>query len=109
MAFRVARKAGDDRRVPHVLSTDLPTWRRSDATRVRDFSFRAGRMNGGHGWVIGGEPFDPARTDVTVRLGEVEIWRLVADVHHPVRGRYLFHCHNAEHEDMGMMANFEVI
>ncbi len=22
------------------------------------------------------------------------------------RGRYLFHCHNAEHEDMGMMANF---
>lgn len=25
------------------------------------------------------------------------------------RGRYLFHCHNLEHEDMSMMANFEVI
>jgi spore coat protein A, manganese oxidase len=25
------------------------------------------------------------------------------------RGRYLFHCHNLEHEDMGMMANFEVV
>lgn len=25
------------------------------------------------------------------------------------RGRYLFHCHNAEHEDMGMMANLEVV
>ncbi|WP_433182196.1 multicopper oxidase domain-containing protein [Actinoallomurus sp. CA-150999] len=25
------------------------------------------------------------------------------------RGRYLFHCHNAEHEDMGMMANLEII
>jgi spore coat protein A len=25
------------------------------------------------------------------------------------RGRYVFHCHNLEHEDMGMMANFEVI
>ncbi|MES9604407.1 multicopper oxidase domain-containing protein [Actinomadura sp. NPDC000929] len=25
------------------------------------------------------------------------------------RGRYLLHCHNAEHEDMGMMANFEVL
>jgi spore coat protein A, manganese oxidase len=25
------------------------------------------------------------------------------------RGRYMFHCHNLEHEDMGMMANFEVI
>jgi spore coat protein A len=23
------------------------------------------------------------------------------------RGRYIFHCHNAEHEDMGMMATFE--
>ncbi|MFI6485834.1 multicopper oxidase domain-containing protein [Nonomuraea sp. NPDC050663] len=25
------------------------------------------------------------------------------------RGRYLFHCHNAEHEDMGMMANLEIV
>jgi len=25
------------------------------------------------------------------------------------RGRYVFHCHNLEHEDMGMMANFEVV
>ncbi len=24
------------------------------------------------------------------------------------RGRYLFQCHNAEHEDMGMMANLEI-
>ncbi|GAA2434530.1 multicopper oxidase family protein [Actinomadura vinacea] len=154
MAFRVARKAADPSRVPPVLSHDLPTWRRSDAVRVRDFSFRAGRMHGGHGWLIGGHPFDPARTDVTTRLGDVEVWRLIADVHHPVhlhlvgfqvlsrggkrphlhdaglkdtvslrpgesveiitrfngyRGRYLFHCHNAEHEDMGMMANLEII
>ncbi|MET8007183.1 multicopper oxidase family protein [Nonomuraea glycinis] len=154
MAFRVARHTADDSRIPRTLSTDLPTWHRSDAARVRDFSFRAGRMRGGHGWLIGGLPFDPARTDVTTRLGEVEVWRLVADVHHPIhlhlvgfrvlsrsgrsplphdaglkdtvalrpgeaveiitrfdgyRGRYLFHCHNAEHEDMGMMANLEII
>jgi spore coat protein A len=154
MAFRVARKAKDASRVPATLATDLPTWQRSDAVRVRDFSFRAGQMNGGHGWVIGGLPFDPARSDVTVRLGDIEVWRLVADVHHPVhlhlvgfqvlsrggkaplphdaglkdtislrpgesaeiitrfdgyRGRYLFHCHNAEHEDMGMMANLEIV
>lgn len=25
------------------------------------------------------------------------------------RGRYVFHCHNLEHEDMGMMANFQII
>ncbi|MBN6054923.1 multicopper oxidase domain-containing protein [Nonomuraea sp. RK-328] len=154
MAFRVAREAADDSRVPATLSTDLPAWSRSDAVRVRDFAFRAGQMPAGHGWLIGGLPFDPARTDVTAQLGDVEVWRLVADVHHPVhlhlvgfrvlsrsgrpplphdaglkdtvslrpgeaveiitrfdgyRGRYLFHCHNAEHEDMGMMANLEIL
>ncbi|WP_433334689.1 multicopper oxidase family protein [Spirillospora sp. CA-294931] len=153
MAFRVARKAADESRVPRVLARDLPTWQRRDAAEVREFSFRAGRMRGGHGWLINGLPFDPARTDVTTRLGDIEVWRLVADVHHPVhlhlvgfqvlsrggraplphdaglkdtislrpgeaaeiitrfdgyRGRYLFHCHNAEHEDMGMMANLEI-
>jgi spore coat protein A len=25
------------------------------------------------------------------------------------RGRYVFHCHNLEHEDMAMIANFEVV
>jgi spore coat protein A len=25
------------------------------------------------------------------------------------RGRYVFHCHNLEHEDMAMMANFQVV
>ena len=25
------------------------------------------------------------------------------------RGRYVFHCHNLEHEDMAMMGNFEVV
>jgi len=25
------------------------------------------------------------------------------------RGRYVFHCHNLEHEDTMMMANFEVV
>lgn len=153
LAFHVVRKAADGSRIPGVLSSDLPQWQRSEAVRVRDFSFRAGQMGDGHGWLIGGKPFAPERTDVTTRLGDVEIWRLVADVHHPVhlhlvgfrvlsrggrpplpqdaglkdtvslrpgesaeiitrfdgyRGRYLFHCHNAEHEDMGMMANLEI-
>jgi FtsP/CotA-like multicopper oxidase with cupredoxin domain len=25
------------------------------------------------------------------------------------RGKYMLHCHNLEHEDMGMMAAFEVV
>lgn len=154
MAFRVARAARDDSRIPALLADDLPTWRRSDASVVREFAFRAGHMQHGRGWVIGGRAFDPSRTDVSARLGAVEVWRFVADVHHPVhlhlvgfrvlsrgggpplphdaglkdtvslrpgesaeiitrfdgyRGRYLFHCHNAEHEDMGMMANLEIV
>ncbi|WP_027932127.1 multicopper oxidase family protein [Amycolatopsis thermoflava] len=154
MAFRVVRRATDDSRIPGVLSADLPAWQRSDAVRVREFAFRAGRTHGRHGWLVGGLPFDPVRSAVVTALGDVEVWRLVADVHHPVhlhlagfrvlsrggrpplphdaglkdtvalrpgesveiitrfdgyRGRYLFHCHNAEHEDMGMMANLEII
>ncbi|MBO1334393.1 multicopper oxidase family protein [Streptomyces sp. VRA16 Mangrove soil] len=153
MAFRVARTARDDSHVPKTLADDLPDWRREDATAVREFAFRAGHMEHGRGWLIGGRAFDPERTDVTTRLGALEIWRFVADVHHPVhlhlvgfqilsrggkaplphdaglkdtvslrpgesaeiitrfdgyRGRYLFHCHNAEHEDMGMMANLRI-
>ncbi|GAB3396471.1 multicopper oxidase family protein [Humibacter soli] len=154
MAFVVARTAQDDSRVPHTLATDLPAWRRADASAVRDFAFRAGRMGAGQGWLIDGKPFDPDRPDVTAVLGDVEVWRLIADADHPVhlhlvgfriltrngkaplahdsglkdtvslrpgeavelitrfegwRGRYLFHCHNAEHEDMGMMANLELM
>ncbi|MFB8175653.1 multicopper oxidase domain-containing protein [Streptomyces sp. NPDC055966] len=25
------------------------------------------------------------------------------------RGRYMLHCHNLEHEDMAMMANYQVV
>ncbi|MEU5153428.1 multicopper oxidase family protein [Glycomyces sp. NPDC021274] len=152
MQFHVVRE-GTSTPIPETLADDLPEWDRSEAVAVRDMAFRAGRMNGRHGWVIDGLPFDPNRTDVTTRLGDIEVWRLIADVHHPVhlhlvgfrvlsrgtgdplphdaglkdtialrpgesaeiitrfdgyKGRYLFHCHNAEHEDMGMMANLEV-
>ena len=85
------------------------------------------------------------------RLGDVEIWRFITDVHHPIHvhlnhfqvlsrnnrapgkydsgwkdtvdvqpseaveiairftdyaGTFLVHCHNLEHEDMAMMADF---
>ncbi|WP_239312570.1 multicopper oxidase family protein [Plantactinospora mayteni] len=154
MQFRIVRSAPASTPVPERLATDLPTWHRSEASVTRDLAFGVGRMGDRHGWLIDGRAFDPARTDVTIRLGDIEIWRLVADVHHPIhlhlvgftvlsrgghqplphdaglkdtislrpgesaeiitrfdgyRGRYLFHCHNAEHEDMGMMANLEIV
>ena len=43
----------------------------------------------------------------TVLLGpaeRVELWVDFAD--HP--GLFLYHCHNLEHEDMGMMRNYDV-
>lgn len=152
MAFLVARPGRGDTPVPAVLDPGAPTWDRAEATTVRELEFRTGPTMHGRGWVIGGAAYDPARTDVETSLGAIEIWRLTADVHHPVhlhlapfrilsrgagllphdsglkdtialrpgetaeilprfdgyRGRYMFHCHNAEHEDMGMMANLAI-
>lgn len=153
MRFVVTRREPDASRIPVKLSEITPLVR-AQATTTREFSFRGGHVHGRAGWVIGGEPFSPDRMSASPRLGDVEIWRFVADLHHPVhlhlvgfqilsrgggppglfdggikdtvdlspgqsveviarfdgyRGRYVFHCHNAEHEDMAMMANFEVV
>ena len=35
-------------------------------------------------WMINGQTFDPAVDLATPRLGDVEIWRLMTDLHHPV-------------------------
>jgi spore coat protein A, manganese oxidase len=151
MRFVVARRERDESTVPARLGEVEPL-RRSAATRLRSFAFRRGAVDGGRGWTINGESFDPTRVDARPRLGDVEIWRFTTDFHHPVhlhlvpfqvlsrnggapldrdagwkdtvdlevydqvevimrftgyRGRYVFHCHNLEHEDMAMMANFE--
>jgi spore coat protein A len=44
----------------------------------------------------------------TVDLRPGEVARVVARFG-GYRGRYVFHCHNLEHEDMMMMANFKVV
>jgi len=151
MRFRVVRRDKEDSRVPAKLSE---VERLERATVTREFAFRSGQYNGRHGWTIGGEPFTPTKVAAQPRLGDVEIWRFVADLHHPIhmhlvqfqvlsrggkapspqdagrkdtvdlrpgeaveviarfdgyRGRYMFHCHNAEHEDMGMMATFRTV
>jgi spore coat protein A len=54
----------------------------------------------------------PTRNDSgwkdTIDLGPGEAATILATFY-GYRGRYVFHCHNLEHEDMGMMANFEVV
>lgn len=156
MRFVVTRRDRDESRPVAALPSPLSEFerlRREQAVRVRDFAFSAQRMEHGTGWVIGGKPFDPSDDATVTGLGDVEIWRFIADLHHPIhlhltnfqvltrngiapephdaglkdtvdlrpgesveviarfdgyRGRYLFHCHNAEHEDMAMMANLIV-
>ncbi len=123
---------------------------------VQGGSVQGGDQGGGAEplmWMVNGQSFDPAVDLASPRSGDVEIWRLMTDLHHPVHvhlnpfqvlqrggrapragdlgwkdtidlipgetaeiimrfgdypGRYVFHCHNLEHEDMAMMANFTV-
>lgn len=155
MRFRVTRRADDDSRVPDRLCT-IERLDPAKAVRTRTWEYRrlgtsdADVPDHFH-WTINGKAFDPDRMDAEPALGEIEIWRFVADLHHPVHvhldpfqvlrrgsrgpgpadagwkdtvdlrpgeivevavrfsdyaGRYLMHCHNLEHEDMGMMSAF---
>jgi spore coat protein A len=49
-------------------------------------------------------PYDAGWKDTIDLRGEAEIIARFTGY----RGRYVFHCHNLEHEDMAMMANFRV-
>lgn len=60
-----------------------------------------GRGTGGPG------PYDHGWKD-TVDLRPAEAARILVRFD-GYRGRYVFHCHNLEHEDMMMMANFDVV
>lgn len=55
-------------------------------------------------------PQDMGFTD-TVVIWPGEQVRIAVDFSQPFRGaqRYMFHCHNLEHEDMGMMITFSVV
>jgi len=52
-------------------------------------------------------PFDAGWKD-TIDLGPGDVASILVKFM-DYRGRYVFHCHNLEHEDMAMMGNFEVV
>jgi spore coat protein A len=157
--FDVVRAGPDDVRVPDRLA-EVEQLDEADAVATRTFDFQlrrdAGAGAGGsaaHRWMVSGRTFDPGHDHARVRLGDVEVWRFMTDLHHPIHvhlghfqvlrrngrapgagdhgwkdtidltpgetaevairftryaGRYVLHCHNLEHEDMAMMANFSV-
>ena len=81
MRFRVMRSARDDSAVPERLAerevlVPGPT--------LRTFQFERGRWGPRTGWTINGTAFDPTTSIADIPLGEVERWRFVTDVHHPV-------------------------
>ena len=52
-------------------------------------------------------PYDTGWKD-TIDLGPGQVANILMKFE-GYRGRYVFHCHNLEHEDMSMMGNFEVV
>jgi FtsP/CotA-like multicopper oxidase with cupredoxin domain len=83
MRFHVVRRGRDDSRVPARLAEVTPLVP-PDGAPVRTFQFSRGATGDHRGWTINGRGFAPADSLADTRLGEVEIWRLVTDVHHPV-------------------------
>lgn len=81
MRLRVVRPARDSSTVPERLSTAEQL---RPGPVVREWRFTRGRAGNHPGWTINGLPFDPTRVDARPRLGEVELWRFVTDLHHPV-------------------------
>jgi spore coat protein A len=81
--FRVTRRASDDSTVPDVLSEVEPL-DPAKAVRTREWRFRRGEVGDHAAWLINDRPFDPRRVDADVALGDLEIWRVTSDLHHPV-------------------------
>ncbi|HEX6232734.1 MAG TPA: multicopper oxidase domain-containing protein [Jiangellaceae bacterium] len=86
MRFRVARNGTDDSAVPARL------------TDVEVLSRRNGKAPA---------PMDAGWKD-TVDLHPYEVVEVLVKFS-GFAGRYVMHCHNLEHEDMAMMANFDVV
>ncbi|GAA4224339.1 spore coat protein A [Streptosporangium album] len=58
--------------------------------------------------VNGERPAGPPEWKDTVELRDAQLVEVITRFT-GYRGRYVMHCHNLEHEDMAMMANFEVV
>lgn len=92
---------------------DLELWRFSNPNtgtnvnhpvHVHGAHFQVISRTGGRGTVF---PWERGWKD-TVLLTPLETVEVLVRFDH-YRGLYLLHCHRLEHEDMGMMSNFEVV
>lgn len=70
---------------------------------VHGASFQVQSRSGGRGTVF---PWERGWKDTVLLMNNETVDVLIRFDHY--RGMYILHCHNLMHEDMGMMANFEV-
>ena len=84
MRFRVARDGARDSSACRASSPRSNHSSRAAARSSGSGSSAAAVAGGPAHWVINGLPFDPARMDASVPLGQTEIWRFSSDLHHPV-------------------------
>ena len=80
----------NDSRLPHPV-------------HVHAGQFRVVARRGGRGRI---EPWETGLKDTVLVLPDEQVDVAVQFANY--RGLFLLHCHNLEHEDAGMMANFEV-
>lgn len=83
MQFRVTRREVDDSAVPTRLS-DIEPLVAAAPVRAREFRATRGAVGDRQGWTVNGLVYDPERVDGRLALGEVERWRFISDVHHPL-------------------------
>lgn len=147
----VGTDRSDETTIPERLSEGFTVLDRGHATTTRTFLFGQGRAGV---WMINNKPYRPGVPVATPRIGDIEIWRFITDLRHPIhvhlnhfqvvsrnnkspgrfdhgwkdtvdvapaeavevivrftdyQGTYLVHCHNLEHEDMAMMADFVTV
>jgi FtsP/CotA-like multicopper oxidase with cupredoxin domain len=165
MQFRVAADAtGEDATatLTELLEREddlrpLPDWV-ATASATPSFDWEITVSTGGlrPRWLLNGESYNPARSQVTAEVGEVVTWKLhnrtqvghLLHLHHTdwymlrrngaepppherclketffldpfesvvvagkmsdYTGKYVVHCHMLEHEDHGLMSQFEVV
>ncbi len=162
MRFVSTKPEGENISLPKQLAS-LPGWITAQPDKIRHFELDVnmgmmGAAQGGNGFSINNEFYDPARIDEVVRLNDVEIWEFknnsplahpmhIHDIQFHILSRngkppalnerglkdtvlvnpeetvrvitkfenyaddsapYMYHCHNLEHEDKGMMGQFLV-
>lgn len=84
VAFDVSpasRQPVDDTRIPEQLSV-IPRLDPAGVAVTRDFLFQ--NQGDDEGWTINGRQHDPTRPLAEPRLGQLERWRFITDVHHPI-------------------------